>query len=1045
MHSSCPNCDARLKDFEFSCDRCGWSLDRTEIPSQSLVQSEEDLDSQPTEVDLFLDHARDSIDDGDFPDAIKFLNRAIVDAPPERLSECFSLRGYAHLKNGDFELAENDCTEAIDRHWSESQTFAWRAAARGEQDKWRSAFDDLGEACRIAGNQRDPYLQLIQSYTGVASAHFRELIKDGQDDADMFFDRGWVYFRSANYAKAQRDFELALELDSGHPWASLGLAKSKLVSQKLDKELLLEIIGRCEVAMGGSADCQREALKICAKANHQFGHLARASKDLMKLCELAENNARLLIECGELRQQLGDNVAAIGDFSEAMEVDPDQTFALQRRGDCYAAIRNYRLAIDDYTKFLRSFPDDLSARVKRGQVYSMSGRPDLALNDFDRALSDDRTCCDAYLGRSNIFLQRNQLDQALTECEKAVRLDNQRPEAFETLAEIYFKLCDYGRAIEEFGRAIRLAGDPNDKAQYLYRRGAAQYELDDFAAALIDFRQASKLRPNHAGTMIWNAAACSRLEKWPEAILGLQEAITVRPSASVQYQSLGKPVAQRAIEYFRHQLQRGHKDAEIYSSRGLAYQFIGENDQAIADFTAALELRPDHVETLVRRGQTYAKLGDHQAAIDDFRKVIHVDESNHWARFCRALSRAATGDTSKALQDVVKAIKMSPRHPRYHVLHAELLQKSDAVRKRGDWTKVVKAYDRAIRIDSADAITHQRRAAAHAHSGQVLEAIHDFTRALELDPKNSDMLVQRGHAYLKNEQREQALEDFELALTRNPKHAKAYSGRATVLISQDRYEYTLIWLTKAIHRFKAPGDLAEIIFARGKVFYQMKRFQPAIADFSTVFALMRNERKKLVAATLARGIALVQLEEFENAARDFDLVLKINPNFQAAQIARKWLQDRDQQRPSMFNSPEQLIRPTKPAVVADPLEVKKDNSNWKAEPPYNSWILRIKGPKEFGPVPKETLDIWVSEGRIDKGMKLLRADWSKWKRAQIVYDEIEQRLEAQNVFPGVETRRTASTNGSGTEVSPVADVSSSGEIPAVGDVQVPDVETPPAD
>jgi hypothetical protein len=221
----------------------------------------------------------------------------------------------------------------------------------------------------------------------------------------------------------------------------------------------------------------------------------------------------------------------------------------------------------------------------------------------------------------------------------------------------------------------------------------------------------------------------------------------------------------------------------------------------------------------------------------------------------------------------------------------------------------------------------------------------------------------------------------------------------------------------------------------------MKRFRPAIADFSTVFDLMRQDRGILDAATLARGIAWVQLEETENAKRDFALVLKLDPKNASTQVALSWLNDRSKPRPAMFSAPQQLIRPTKPHVVTEPLEIEKDSPEWKAEPPYNLWILRSAGRKEYGPVPKETLDIWASEGRFWKGMKVLRADWSKWKRVEKVYPEIDERIEQKNAFPGIEIRRTAATNGSIAEVRVVADLPAKGEIPGVNELPpVTDVE-----
>ena len=138
----------------------------------------------------------------------------------------FSLRGYVHLKNLDFVRAENDCTQAINQNWEEAQTYAWRAAARGEQNKWRMTFDDLEIACELAGSQRDQYLSLMDSYSETASDYYREQIKNGNESANLFFERGWIYFRSGKYQKAERDFNHALALDQDHPWASVGLGNT---------------------------------------------------------------------------------------------------------------------------------------------------------------------------------------------------------------------------------------------------------------------------------------------------------------------------------------------------------------------------------------------------------------------------------------------------------------------------------------------------------------------------------------------------------------------------------------------------------------------------------------------------------------------------------------------------------------------------------------------------------------------------------------------------------------------------------------------------
>jgi len=150
MLSLCPQCNQKLEDFAVSCDGCGWSVvsqqaSSTKSNSSSRVStSKKQPESTPqnhsqSSLDAMFQAAMKSLDDDDFASALNELNRSIDAAPVNRLGECYSLRGYCHLKKNDFKRAEDDCSEAISLNCQDAQTYAWRAAARGEQNKWKEA------------------------------------------------------------------------------------------------------------------------------------------------------------------------------------------------------------------------------------------------------------------------------------------------------------------------------------------------------------------------------------------------------------------------------------------------------------------------------------------------------------------------------------------------------------------------------------------------------------------------------------------------------------------------------------------------------------------------------------------------------------------------------------------------------------------------------------------------------------------------------------------------------------------------------------------
>ena len=336
-----------------------------------------------------------------------------------------------------------------------------------------------------------------------------------------------------------------------------------------------------------------------------------------------------------------------------------------------------------------------------------------------------------------------------------------------------------------------------------------------------------------------------------------------------------------------------------------------------------------------------------------------------------------------ALRDIRRAIESSPRNVRYYGLYADILQ------KLGQHDGVIEALDRATLLDSTDPVIYQKRGNVHYLRRNYVNAISDFTRSLELSPAQPEVALTRGQAYLKAEQPQQAIEDFERVLTQNASLPKAYSGRASALAMQGRHEYALIWLTKAFHRFQRPRDLCELVFTRGKIFVMMGRPAPAIDDFATIAKLMKEDDKTVAAARYARAIARYTMDMPEKAKRDFSRVISLDPTNDHAALALQWLNDPEScDKPSLLDPVTEVVRPTRPPVVRSKVTLTTPPKDWSAEKPYHTWILRSLDKKEYGPISRETLNLWIEEGRIDFGMKLLRADWNKWKRTEKIFHEL---------------------------------------------------------
>ena len=618
------------------------------------------------------------------------------------------------------------------------------------------------------------------------------------------------------------------------------------------------------------------------------------------------------------------------------------------------------------------------------------GQVELARDGYDRALQLDEICAAAYVGRCKVMIQLHNYSQGLEESEKALRLDSRNPETWILRGRMYHEQERYQQAEAEFGRAIELTEDPVMLGEIYYLRGVARYDSNKPHQAIDDFRQASTLRPTHAGTHIWLAATCARLDQWQEVIDNLHTAIRLRPAAAQKYRQLGAPVARKAIEHFEKLIREGNASPDFYRHKGRAHEFLGKNQDAVTDYSAALGNENADPETLIARARLYSRMGDHERAKTDLSRVIRGDQYNHSAYYTRAAAHLETGDMKSASRDVTRAIELSPTSSRYHVLQGDIHLIGNNLQL------AINDYSQAIVLDPADHLAFRKRGNCFQRNHNSLMAIADLTRSLELFPGLAETLILRGQTYLKEDQYVLANADFVQALSVDPNQVRAFVGRANCMAQAGNYEEALIWLTKAFQRFENQSrNIAELLMMRGKVFYQMGRFPPAISDFSAVIELQSSDPFGVAAARSARAIALIQHGDLIRAKKEFDRVLEKFPDHPLAKAASSWLSDGRGARPSALLPPTRLVRPTRPPVIAKPQTLDDANGTESAaeqgDSPLKLWLVRTSKPREYGPISKSVLDDWVRQGRIDGTSKLLKTGWKKWCKAKRVYPSLAKR------------------------------------------------------
>ncbi|NEQ69699.1 MAG: tetratricopeptide repeat protein [Symploca sp. SIO2D2] len=95
-----------------------------------------------------------------------------------------------------------------------------------------------------------------------------------------------------------------------------------------------------------------------------------------------------------------------------------------------------------------------------------------------------------------------------------------------------------------------------------------------------------------------------------------------------------------------------------YYNRGNTYHQKGELDQAITDYTEALNINLEYAEAYNNRGIAYRKKGELDQAIADANRALNINPESAKAYTNRGFAHYNLGDKQKAIQDFKKAAKL---------------------------------------------------------------------------------------------------------------------------------------------------------------------------------------------------------------------------------------------------------------------------------------------------------------------------------------------------------------------------------------------------
>ena len=242
-----------------------------------------------------------------------------------------------------------------------------------------------------------------------------------------------------------------------------------------------------------------------------------------------------------------------------------------------------------------------------------------------------------YVDRAKMDLGRGDFGTALLDCQKAIELDSMNAMAY--------NYCGVASA--------RMHDERSDESAIKYY--AKSIELNDTNAMFLINRAALWMHGTHPNYQFAAADLTRVIELEPTS-----EHYAQRALAYEWMDDFGQAVADntKAIEL-------DPRNGMAYNNRAVGFKNLKQLDRALEDYSKCIELQyGDGALNYRQRGSVYAQLKNFQRAIEDFDKAVQLNPKDWEAYRSRGDAKGALGDAAGAKADYERAASLgAPAQP----------------------------------------------------------------------------------------------------------------------------------------------------------------------------------------------------------------------------------------------------------------------------------------------------------------------------------------------------------------------------------------------
>ncbi len=292
-------------------------------------------------------------------------------------------------------------------------------------------------------------------------------------------------------------------------------------------------------------------------------------------------------------------------------------------------------------------------------------------------------------------------------------------------------------------------------------------------------------------------------------------------------------------------------------------EFLENNkyNDAIDQFTKAIESDPDFEKAYLSRAEAFEALKKYDSAVEDYEKLAIFDPKNELYFYKGAQMNFELKEYSLALVKLDRALELK----RFYV---------EAMQLRVLTLIDLKRYNEALE-QSKDALRFKESDVNYYNHGQInellgvnAEAEKAYDNALKKNRSFLEAYVSLADLLRREKKLDRALETINNALAINKNYVKAYKVRSAVYADQLKYAEAINDVSTIL--LMQPNN-ADMYFLRGKYYQGYAQHMNAITDFSKVISLQPDNAE----AYFNRGYSNEQIMKFDDAIKDYKKLAEV--------------------------------------------------------------------------------------------------------------------------------------------------------------------------